>query len=114
MNLFFFILDLLGILSNGLTQAYIFKSFDIRINVFALIFSDASFSVVCCVIALAADLLMAIRAVESNVLLCNLTSTVVYLPSMLGAVLTLEVAVIRHYLASEAAQCRYQPLVVIA
>ena len=108
MNGLFFVLDLLGVLSNGLTLTYILKVFDTKVNVFTLILIDAGFSVHCGVIASSADLLLAVEAVEPNVLLCNLTSTVVYLPSMLGAVLTLEVAVIRHYLASEAAKLRYR------
>ena len=107
MNCIFVSLDLVGILSNGLTLIYIFKSFDVKVNVFTLIFIDAGFSVVCGVIALMADFLLAVGDVEPNLWLCNLTSTVVFLPSMLGAVLTLEVAVIRHFLTSKAAKATY-------
>ena len=97
----YLVLDLLGFFSNLLTVIYIFKSFEIKTHVFALIFLDSVISFLCSGISIILDLLLFSGYFHPA---CRITFFTIYLPGCYGAVLTFLITSVRLYLAKKSAK----------
>jgi len=97
----YLVLDILGCFSNLSTLIYIFKSFEIKTHVFALIFIDSLICSLSSGISIIVDLFLFAGHLQPA---CVVAFFTIYLPGCYGAVLTFLITTVRFYLAKKAAQ----------
>ncbi len=91
----------LRIFSHLLTVIYIFKSFEIKTHVFALIFIYSLISFLGSGISIVFDALLFAGHLQT---ICKVAFITAFLPGSYGAVLTFRITSIRFYLANQAAK----------
>jgi len=62
----FLVLGLTGFVSNGATLVYIVTSFDVTTHVFLLLFIDALFSTISCIVCFISDILLYLDLVNKR------------------------------------------------
>jgi len=92
----FLTLNISSLVLNGLTTAYIAKSFDISAHVFFIVFLDALIFTSCAAFSVAIDSLIFIEVFNTNEFYCSVVFFCTFSPHNLGAFFTMAVAVIRY------------------
>ena len=97
-------IDITACLLNLITFQFVFKSFNIRKHVFALLFLDSLNCCICAIFSTILDTILLSEKISELYLVCSVAFLVSYLPNSLGAILTLIIAVIRYTLALKSAK----------
>ena len=98
------LIDITACLLNLITFQFVFKSFNIRKHVFALLFLDSLNCCICAIFATILDTILLSEKISEIYLVCSVAFLVSYLPNSLGAILTLIIAVIRYTLTLKSAK----------
>ena len=93
-----------GLITNSGTLFYIFKSFDIKVHVYTLLFVDTLISTIGNFIVLNLYILKQTPLVDVNTGFCSALFFALFLPTLYGAILICLVAVVRLTLAMRAAK----------
>jgi hypothetical protein len=101
------VLDFSGLLSNFIALVHIYRSFNLKIHIFALLFVDSIISTACSIFLAFLHILSMTTQVEQSKTFCTFEFLGFYLPSYLGACLTFLVASIRYLLAIQSAQNKH-------
>ena len=97
-------IDITACLLNLITFQFVFKSFNIRKHVFALLFLDSLNCCICAIFATILDTILLSEKISEIYLVCFVLFLVSYLPNSLGAILTLIIALIRYTLTLKSAK----------
>ena len=98
------IIDILSCLMNLVTLQFVFKSFNIKTHVFALLFLDSLNCSICAIISTITDSILLSGKFDQKYALCSVSFFVSYLPNSFGAALTLLIALTRYTLTLKAAK----------
>ena len=101
---YFLIVESIGLFFNLLTLYHICATFEIKIHVFTMIFIDSVLTNVAGIISIILDTLLLVNVVERTRAYCTMVHAAVYLPFSCGALLTLQVALVRYILTRKSAR----------
>ena len=98
------IIGIFSCLMNLVTLNFVFKSFNIKTHVFALLFLDSLNCSICAIISTITDAILLSGKLGQNYALCSVSFFVSYLPNSFGSVLTLLIALTRYTLTLKSAK----------
>jgi len=84
-----------------LGEIYSSSTFDIKIHVFTLLFIDACFSTVFCVISFTIDLALIFESIKIGSTYCNIAFISYFYPTYFGAVSTMLIGAVRLFLSKK-------------
>jgi hypothetical protein len=100
-------LDISGCLTNGLALLHIYRSFNLKIHAFSLLFIDSIISTSCSFFLTLLHILYLTNQVDHSEVFCTLEFLGFFLPFYLGACTTFLVASIRLLLTIQSAQNKH-------